>query len=75
MKKYLTEKNMMWVAIALLAASSYNLHTQRNHGDRMNRGMMERMRGVMGEKKAPMGMKEGKRPNRGEGRRKEKEEK
>tara|TARA_R110000744_G_scaffold160122_4_gene276391 strand:+ start:360 stop:584 length:225 start_codon:yes stop_codon:yes gene_type:complete len=74
MKKYLTEKNMMWAAIAILAMSSYNLHNQRSNGDRMNRGMMERMRGMMGEKKAPMGM-EGRRPNRGEGRRKEKEEK
>jgi len=74
MKKYLTEKNMMWAAIAVLAMFSYNLHNQRSNGDRMNRGMMERMRGMMSEKKAPMGMKEGRRPNRGEAR-KEQEEK
>ena len=66
---------MMWAAIAVLAMFSCNLHNQRSNVDRMNRGMMERMRGVMSEKKAPMGMKEGRRPNRGEARKKEQKEK
>jgi len=62
MKKYLTEKNFMWAAIAVLALMSFNQHSSSNRFERMNRGMVERMRSMP---KGPMkGKMDGERKDR-----------
>ena len=79
MAKYLTEKNFMWLAIVVLAVSSYMLHGDVNKHGRTQRGVVERMR--LGAERGPQrgsrwdGMK-GDAKGKSEGRRrKPKEEK
>ncbi len=54
MIKYLTEKNFMWLAIVVLAISSYSLHGDVNKHGRTQKGVVERMRsGAMRGHDAP----------------------
>ena len=77
MKKYLTEKNIMWAAIAVLALMSFNQHSSSNRFERMNRGMVERMRSMpKGLMKGEMGVEQkrgrGNGKNRGNSKQEEK---
>jgi len=69
--RYLTEKNIMWAAIAVLALSSYSLHNGsegQRHNVRRDSGRMEQMRTRMGSRWDGMSRKEEGKAKKEEGR-------